>query len=55
VNDRRTVDAHIRKLRAKLGSAGRQIQTLPGRGYRFVESAAAILSALAFFLAPVLG
>jgi phosphate regulon transcriptional regulator PhoB len=31
----RTVDVHIRRLRAKLGSAGARIATLKGVGYRF--------------------
>ena len=33
----RTIDVHIRKLRLKLGAAGKQIQTLQGVGYRFQE------------------
>ncbi len=33
----RTVDTHIRRLRQKLGAAGRQIETLPRYGWRFVE------------------
>jgi DNA-binding response OmpR family regulator len=33
----RTVDVHIRRLRMKLGAAGRQIETVPGIGYRFNE------------------
>jgi DNA-binding response OmpR family regulator len=33
----RTIDVHIRRLRAKLGAAGDQIQTLPRVGYRFNE------------------
>jgi len=33
----RTVDVHIRRLRIKLSSAGRQIQTVTGVGYRFSE------------------
>ena len=33
----RTVDVHIRRLRMKLGAAGKQIQTVPGVGYRFTE------------------
>jgi two-component system phosphate regulon response regulator PhoB len=33
----RTVDVHIRRLRAKLGEAGKQIETVPGLGYRFAE------------------
>jgi DNA-binding response OmpR family regulator len=33
----RTVDVHIRRLRVKLGAAGKQIQTVPGVGYRFSE------------------
>jgi DNA-binding response OmpR family regulator len=51
VHDKRTVDTHIRKLRAKLGAVGRQIQTLPGRGYRFVERSAAITGAIELVLA----
>ncbi len=33
----RTVDTHIRRLRAKLQEAGRYIETVRGEGYRFVE------------------
>ncbi len=33
----RTVDTHIRRLRAKLEGAGRYIETVRGVGYRFVE------------------
>jgi DNA-binding response OmpR family regulator len=33
----RSVDVHIGRLRAKLGVAGRQIETVVGLGYRFVE------------------
>ena len=34
----RTVDVHIRRLRAKLGSvAARQIETVRNAGYRFAE------------------
>jgi two-component system phosphate regulon response regulator PhoB len=33
----RTVDTHIRRLRAKLGAAGDCIETVRGVGYRFVE------------------
>ena len=33
----RTVDAHIKNLREKLGSFARHIQTVRGVGYRFVE------------------
>ena len=36
--DTRSVDVHIARLRAKLGLAGRQIETLIGLGYRFVEA-----------------
>lgn len=35
----RAVDVHIGRLRAKLGVAGAQIETVVGLGYRFVESA----------------
>ncbi|MEW5980913.1 MAG: response regulator transcription factor [Acidobacteriota bacterium] len=35
--DTRSVDVHIGRLRGKLGSAGAQIETLVGLGYRFVE------------------
>jgi DNA-binding response OmpR family regulator len=31
----RTVDVHIRRLRAKLGSEERRIATIKGVGYRF--------------------
>ena len=33
----RSVDAHIRRLRAKLGPARDHIDTLVGLGYRFVK------------------
>jgi len=33
----RTVDTHVRRLRMKLGGAGRLIETLRGVGYRFRE------------------
>ncbi len=33
----RTVDTHIRRLRAKLGKAGDCIETVRGVGYRFVD------------------
>ncbi|MZP29804.1 response regulator [Heliobacterium undosum] len=33
--DARTVDTHVKKLRLKLGDAGRHIQTVRGLGYRF--------------------
>ncbi len=33
----RSVDVHVGRLRAKLGVAGRQIETAVGLGYRFVE------------------
>ena len=33
----RSVDVHVGRLRAKLGPAGRQIETVIGMGYRFVE------------------
>jgi DNA-binding response OmpR family regulator len=35
----RSVDVHVGRLRGKLGSAGRQIETVIGMGYRFVEDA----------------
>jgi DNA-binding response OmpR family regulator len=33
----RSVDVHVGRLRAKLGAAGAQIETVIGLGYRFVE------------------
>ncbi|MEP7304919.1 MAG: response regulator transcription factor [Acidobacteriota bacterium] len=33
----RSVDVHVGRLRNKLGTAGRQIETVVGLGYRFVE------------------
>ena len=38
--ENRTLDVHIRTLRAKLGSAAKHIQTVRGVGYRFVEEIA---------------
>lgn len=34
----RSVDVHVGRLRSKLGEAGKQIETVVGLGYRFVES-----------------
>src|SRR5688572_10407399 len=34
----RSVDVHVGRLRAKLGVAGKQIETVVGLGYRFVEA-----------------
>jgi len=31
----RTVDVHIRRLRAKLGAGSRRIETVTGAGYKF--------------------
>jgi DNA-binding response OmpR family regulator len=33
----RSVDVHVGRLRSKLGTAGQQIETVVGLGYRFVE------------------
>jgi DNA-binding response OmpR family regulator len=33
----RSVDVHVGRLRAKLGEAGKQIETVVGLGYRFIE------------------
>jgi len=38
VIDTRTVDTHMRRLREKLGTAARFLDTVRGVGYRFVES-----------------
>ncbi len=38
VVDTRTVDAHISRLREKLGPAGKYIQTVHRMGYRFLKS-----------------
>ena len=38
----RTVDVHIGRLRAKLGPAADQIETVFGIGYRFVDQASAV-------------
>jgi two-component system phosphate regulon response regulator PhoB len=35
--DTRTVDTHMRRLREKLGSAAKYLDTVRGVGYRFVE------------------
>jgi len=34
----RSVDVHIGRLRAKLGPAGKQVETVVGLGYRFVDA-----------------
>jgi two-component system phosphate regulon response regulator PhoB len=36
--DTRTVDTHMRRLREKLGSAAKYLETVRGVGYRFVEA-----------------
>jgi DNA-binding response OmpR family regulator len=33
----RSVDVHVGRLRSKLRTAGRQIETVVGLGYRFVD------------------
>ena len=33
----RSVDVHVGRLRGKLGAAGKQIETVMGLGYRFIE------------------
>jgi DNA-binding response OmpR family regulator len=38
VIDTRTVDTHMRRLREKLGPAGKFLDTVRGVGYRFVEA-----------------
>ncbi len=37
-SDTRTVDSHVRRLRAKLGSLAEQVETVQGVGYRLNES-----------------
>jgi len=44
-NVTRTVDTHVKRLRLKLGMAGRFIQTVRGLGYRFSETPSAHLKA----------
>jgi len=39
VGETRTVDVHVRRLRAKLGDKGKLIQTVTGAGYKFAHSA----------------
>ena len=39
--DSRTVDTHVKKLRAKLGRAGEMIQTVWGLGYKFQSNPSA--------------
>jgi len=34
--DARTIDTHVKKLRAKLGVKGEYIQTIWGLGYKFL-------------------
>lgn len=36
--DSRTIDTHVKKIRAKLGECGNQIKTIWGLGYKFTES-----------------
>ena len=37
VVETRSVDVHVGRLRGKLGEAGRQIETVVGLGYRFID------------------
>lgn len=37
--DMRTIDTHVKTLRAKLGAAGARVATVRGAGYRFEEAA----------------
>jgi len=37
--DARSIDAHIRRLRVKLGPARNHVETVVGIGYRFVVHA----------------
>jgi DNA-binding response OmpR family regulator len=39
--DLRSVDAHVRRLRAKLGEGRRHVETVVGLGYRFVKDGGA--------------
>ena len=41
VGETRTVDVHVRRLRAKLGDKGKLIQTVTGSGYKFAAAAGA--------------
>jgi two-component system phosphate regulon response regulator PhoB len=41
-NRTRTIDTHIKRLRDKLGSAGRFVQSVRGVGYRFSETPAGV-------------
>jgi two-component system alkaline phosphatase synthesis response regulator PhoP len=36
LGETRTVDVHVRRLRAKLGDAARRIETVTGSGYKFI-------------------
>ena len=36
--DTRSVDVHVGRLRGKLGAASKQIETVVGLGYRFIEN-----------------
>jgi DNA-binding response OmpR family regulator len=38
VIDTRTVDTHMRRLREKLGPAGKLLDTVRGVGYRFLDA-----------------
>ena len=38
VGETRTVDVHVRRLRAKLGDKSRMIQTVTGTGYKLVSA-----------------
>ena len=37
VIETRSVDVHVGRLRSKLGTAGQQVETVIGLGYRFVD------------------
>jgi DNA-binding response OmpR family regulator len=38
VGETRTVDVHVRRLRAKLGQHAERIETVLGSGYKFTSS-----------------
>lgn len=38
VVETRSVDVHVGRLRSKLGAAGKQIETVVGLGYRFIDA-----------------
>ena len=50
----RSVDVHVGRLRGKLGAAGKQIETVVGLGYRFIEPRSRAIDSSSLTVRPIL-